>query len=383
MSPSSIHGAMTRCPPRSAVFVSHASEDKEAVALPLAELCADRGLSVWIDQTAMSLGGAPRSEIDRALASCSLGVVIVSPDFITKSWPQRELDALIELDKPILVIRHRLTRDQLRVWSPIVAARVSVSTEDGMNVLADAIETEVMARTAVLGSPEAALVDRNSPIVALRGEASPIALKPMPASAASALRLWVGETVVTQEQFEAVAGTNESHFRGATLPVESVSWHDAIRFANRLSELEGRPPAYSTSGADVRWDSKIPGFRLLTSAEWEWSCRAVGVSWWCGGEFDRLAWTLRNARASTMAAGSLHPNPWGLYDMLGLVWEWVWGPAAADVSEVRHLRGDQPIREIRGGGFRTPAAILAPSLRREILAEDKRSEVGFRIALCE
>ena len=76
------------------VFISHAWEDKETVARPLAHALSQAGLSVWYDELTLTLGDGLRRSIDRGLAESRYGVVILSPQFFAKSWPQRELDGL-------------------------------------------------------------------------------------------------------------------------------------------------------------------------------------------------------------------------------------------------------------------------------------------------
>ena len=77
------------------VFISHASEDKEAIARPLYEALKARGLSVWFDEAELTLGDSLRRKIDDGLARCRYGIVILSPRFLEKEWPQRELDGLV------------------------------------------------------------------------------------------------------------------------------------------------------------------------------------------------------------------------------------------------------------------------------------------------
>jgi TIR domain len=76
------------------VFISHASEDKEAIARPLAEALVNAGLKVWYEAFSLKLGDSLRQSIDRGLAQSRYGVVILSPNFFEKQWPQRELNGL-------------------------------------------------------------------------------------------------------------------------------------------------------------------------------------------------------------------------------------------------------------------------------------------------
>ncbi|HAS12588.1 MAG TPA: hypothetical protein DCS55_19080 [Acidimicrobiaceae bacterium] len=97
------------------VFISHASEDKQAVARPLADLLIDRDVEVWYDDFTLTVGDSLRRSIDRGLAGSRFGVIILSPDFFRKEWPQAELDGLVAKQrasgaKVILPIWHRLTR---------------------------------------------------------------------------------------------------------------------------------------------------------------------------------------------------------------------------------------------------------------------------------
>jgi len=120
-------------------FICHASEDKEEVARPLAQALSRRGLKVWYDEFTLKLGDSLRRSIDRGLAQSRYGVVILSPHFFAKEWPQRELDGLaaLELDgeKKILPVWHKVSREDVAQYSPTLADRVAVSTEEGMDIV--------------------------------------------------------------------------------------------------------------------------------------------------------------------------------------------------------------------------------------------------------
>src|SRR5262245_17516256 len=129
------------------VFISHASEDKPTVATPLANALEARGLRVWIDRQELKLGDQLRRKINEGLNRSRFGVVILSRAFFSKSWPQEELDALLgreRLDaKVVLPIRHGLSHDDVRLLHPTLANKLSVSTDGGLDNVAQEIEEVV------------------------------------------------------------------------------------------------------------------------------------------------------------------------------------------------------------------------------------------------
>lgn len=118
------------------VFISHASEDKESIVRPLANALINNGLLVWFDEFTLTLGDNLRRKIDRGLAASRFGIVVLSPDFFQKEWPQRELDGLVaresEGHKVILPIWHGLSHNEIAVYSPMLADRLAVSTSSGL-----------------------------------------------------------------------------------------------------------------------------------------------------------------------------------------------------------------------------------------------------------
>ena len=140
---------------------------------------------------------------------------------------------------------------------------------------------------------------------------------------------WMGTTEVTQGLWQSVTGSNPSYFSncGANCPVEQVSWYDAVKFANALSEREGLEACYVVNGERVSWPRgfECEGYRLPTEAEWEYAGRAgEGYLYAGSNELDSVAWTLGNSGEQTHPVAQKRPNGWGLYDMTGNVWEWTW-----------------------------------------------------------
>ena len=124
-------------------FVSHASEDKDAFARPLAEALQARGLSIWYDEFALTVGDSLRRSIDRGLARSRFGVVVLSPRFFAKEWPQRELDGLVTREingkKVILPVWHDIDAERIRKYSPTLADRVAVSSHNGIPAVVNAL----------------------------------------------------------------------------------------------------------------------------------------------------------------------------------------------------------------------------------------------------
>lgn len=131
-------------------------------------------------------------------------------------------------------------------------------------------------------------------------------------------------TEVTQGEWKAVMGSNPSSFSscGDNCPVENMTWFDAVEFCNRLSKKEGLEQCYQINGTSVT--SRGPacrGYRLPTEAEWEYSARA-GTADARYGDINAVAWYDQNSGSKTHPVGQKSPNAWGLWDMLGNVWEW-------------------------------------------------------------
>jgi TIR domain len=118
------------------VFVCHASEDKDDFVRPLAQGLEAHGLKVWFDEFTLTVGDSLRRSIDHGLASSGFGIVVISPAFLRKEWPQRELDGLVAREiggvKVILPVWHNVTADSIRKYSPTLADRLAVSSARGL-----------------------------------------------------------------------------------------------------------------------------------------------------------------------------------------------------------------------------------------------------------
>jgi formylglycine-generating enzyme required for sulfatase activity len=190
---------------------------------------------------------------------------------------------------------------------------------------------------------------------------------------------WLGRTEVTQGQWEAVMGTEPSRFSacGSDCPVENVSWDDAVAYLNALSDLEGLERCYAPAfkGMDCR------GYRLPTEAEWEYAARA-GTATARYGDLSLVAWFRDTSGDSTRPVGLKAANAWGLYDMLGNVWEWT-----GDHDGAYDGRATDPVgprsgadRMFRGGSWHCEARSLRAAIRCRGAPQDRSANRGFRAA---
>ena len=113
-------------------FISHATEDKEELVRPLAELLSRSGHAIWYDEFQLKVGDSLRRSIDRGLARSRFGIVVLSPSFFAKNWPQYELDGLTAKEmaggKVILPLWHKVSKNEVLGYSPSLADKVALST---------------------------------------------------------------------------------------------------------------------------------------------------------------------------------------------------------------------------------------------------------------
>jgi formylglycine-generating enzyme required for sulfatase activity len=198
---------------------------------------------------------------------------------------------------------------------------------------------------------------------------------------------YMGRTEVTQKEWAELMGNNPSYFKGDNLPVEMVSWHEAVEYCNRLSLKEGLAPAYRGGGNDITCDFTATGYRLPTEAEWEYAARGgnkdyISYEYAGGNSVDAVAWYDGNSGNRTHPAGTKRPNSLGLYDMSGNVWEWCWdwygsysggsqtNPAGASMGTGRVFRG---------GSWIHVAANVRSAYRGLSTPSNRGNDLGFRL----
>ena len=188
-------------------------------------------------------------------------------------------------------------------------------------------------------------------------------------------RFYISRFLVTQEQFESRMGSNPSYFKGAQLPVESVSWYDATEFCNRLSIAFKLQERYIKKNGQLEENTAIKGFRLPTEAEWEYAARGGNKSsnfiYSGSNDVNEVAWYSKNSGSTTHPVGKLKPNELGIYDMSGNVWEW-----CEDWYDARRA-----VRVLRGGSWGDRAGHCAVSYRNCNSPGNRIFDIGFRLVL--
>ena len=180
----------------------------------------------------------------------------------------------------------------------------------------------------------------------------------------------IGKYEVTQEEWKAIMSTNPSSNKGSKLPVENVSWGDAQEFVQLLSQKTGKK------------------YRLPSEAEWEYAARAGSTTLYPWGdndlEFHAYSWNFRITK-STNPVGIKKPNQFGIYDMLGNVWEWTEDCRHDDYAGAP-IDGDAWVedkcsqRVVRGGSFSSSTSNHSSASREWGTAEYSFWDIGFRVA---
>ena len=216
---------------------------------------------------------------------------------------------------------------------------------------------------------------------------------------------YIGRYEVTQEQYEEIMGENPSNFDGENLPVENVSWYDAIEYCNRLSQQEGLTPVYTIDGENVSWNRSANGYRLPTEAEWEYAARAgtttpfnteTSISDEEANYYGHYPYGIEENyfsqsnletqpgryRQTTVEVNSFSPNKWGLYNIHGNVAEWCFDYYGAyDLENTDNPTGPTTgtLRVNRGGGWNDYAKHLRSAYRASTTPSQAMSNIGFRV----
>jgi formylglycine-generating enzyme required for sulfatase activity len=203
----------------------------------------------------------------------------------------------------------------------------------------------------------------------------------------------IGATEITQRQYKAVVGKNPSNSFGVdSLAVDRVSWVDAVKFCNMLSDKAGLERCYDET--TCKCDFSKNGFRLPTEAEWEYACRAgTKTSYYFGdspAKISDYAWfgniEIGNCDNIPHAVGMKKPNSWGLFDMCGSNWEWCndwYGEDYYKSSPAQNPKGPDngKLRVMRGGSWINNPDSMTSSYREQYVTSLSYLDIGIRVVM--
>lgn len=175
----------------------------------------------------------------------------------------------------------------------------------------------------------------------------------------------IGRTQLTRSEWGVSTGGLDS------TPAHPVTWFGAVGWCNAASARDGLRPAYRVSDRTVTWDVSADGFRLPTEAEWEFAARA-GTTGPHYGALAEIAWTAADGVAGPQPVAQKAANAFGVFDMIGNVWEWCW-----DYADTARY-GDY--RSLRGGGWADKQWSARASVRRGSAPDAVLEDIGFRVA---
>ena len=414
------------------IFISYASEDRERAGR-LASVLESCGWSVWWDRKIVT-GQAFDEVIERELEAATCVIVLWSRDSIGSEWVKNEaavaaergvlVPALIDRVKLPLEFRRRQTADLVgwdgntgheglqalcngvaakvapskdvapcrpagrqspgprrrfpRAWAAaaVIAVALGVGLYWGL-IAADRKPTAMDAKSAsdpadLVAGMEFVLIPAGSfTMGSTNGRESE---KP-PHEVNISHSLYLQTTEVRQGQWKRVMGDNPSSFKecGDDCPVENVSWDDVKDFIKKLNVME-----------------KTDKYRLPTEAEWEYACRAGKTTEFSfggdGGNLGEYAWYEGNSEEATHKVAAKKPNPWGLYDMHGNIWEWMeddWHYRYDGSPSGGQAWIDKPrdsLRVIRGGSWESNEFDCRSAARYGEKPGNRSFSLGFRLA---
>ncbi len=311
------------------IFISYATPDRPHVD----DLCAQLkrlAIPYWIAPASIKPGEIWPKAIDSAIQSCSVFLLVVSKSADESDPVANELEAASHHKKQIVPVR-------IDQFEPNNLAFYLRRRHWADWPLAD---EQLRAIAGTVPAPAPVQPTNNlAPKVNPKDGLTYVWIPP----SGTIKGFWLSQTPVTQSAYQRVTGLKPSHFKGDQLPVESITYFDAEAYC------------------------KAVGGRLPTEAEWEYAARG-GTASELYGELDKIAWHEGNSDGKTHPVAELHPNSFGLYDILGNVWEWMndWYDRA------------QTIRALRGGSWDLLPGGVRVSTRNRNLPVNWEVSIGFR-----
>ncbi|ROL62212.1 hypothetical protein D9V86_01810, partial [Bacteroidetes/Chlorobi group bacterium ChocPot_Mid] len=182
-------------------------------------------------------------------------------------------------------------------------------------------------------------------------------------------KFYISKYEVSQLLWENVMGYNNSIIKSPNLPVHNINWYEAILFCNQISKRMNLDTCYVLiNDTLVLYDTLANGYRLLTEAEWEYACKSGSTDDYYGYKPEQIAWFNLNSGYSPHPCGTLTANKYGLYDMLGNIWEWCWDYYSKTyykdsplINPIGPDNGSQ--RVLRGGSCSSGTAYIRASNR--------------------
>lgn len=372
------------------VFISYASEDKDfarALALSLEEW----GLKVWFDEFALSAGDSLSTSVNEGLAGSDFGIVILSTNFFEKPWPKKELEGLFAREmagnKVIIPVWHKVTIDQVRNFSPMLADKLSIlSTGHIGHVAEKIIQSVYKARGSGFEWKVCtiALPDKTE-------------IVPLPIYPWETYCLCLGKYPITNDQYrlfvketarelplgeEYVKGTwrgpfipwDDHRFCDDEKPVVCVDYDDANAYCRWVNEL-----LYNQS--KLHWLVFIPGFNL-----WDYAAYGQGQA---RAFSSRLTYDqsqiahYQSASPAPIDRTGKRDNKIGISDLFGNVWEWCQGHTYTDEVEPSLTATHLYDAQVRGGSFLDDLTQVRVNIPVSKLADGLRTrhfDLGFRIA---
>jgi formylglycine-generating enzyme required for sulfatase activity len=357
------------------IFLSYARSDKKRAHI-FAEALEQHGCSVWWDPKI--LGGSRFDEVvQEKLNAAECVIVLWSKDSVQSDWVKDEAGRARRKLVPVFI-------DDVKI--PIGFGRIhTLNFIDWQGTLPHPeLDLLLQSVAKMVGRPipeqkkEPEVIENSigmkfalmSAGEFMMGSEEYDAEKPVH-NVKIGKPFYLGVYPVTQGEWKAVMGDNPSEFKGDDLPVESVSWHDAQEFINKLNEKE-----------------RTNKYRLPSEAEWEYAAHAGTTTRYFFGDDEsnlgEYAWYRENSGGKTHPVGQMKSNPWGLYDMHGNVYEWVqdtwhdnYEGTPADGSAWEN--GDGANRVVRGGSYFGTAGDCRSADHNGIAPGARIKAFGFRL----